>query len=44
MMSPFCAPFFTEQDSLSVGKYIANVSGANDKITEDDDKTVNDYV
>lgn len=44
MMSPFCAPFFTEQDSLSVGKYIANVSGAQDKITEDDDKTVNDYV
>ena len=41
---PFCAPFFTKQDSLSVGKYIANVSGAQDKITEDDDKTVNDYV
>lgn len=41
---PFCAPFFTEQDSLSVGQYIANVSGANDKKTENDDKTVNDYV
>lgn len=41
---PFCAPFFTEQESLSVGKYMATVSGAQDKITEYDDKTVNDYV
>ena len=39
---PFCAPFLTEQESISVGTYLSNESGKNDVIDESTGTTVHD--